>query len=79
MFMKLRYNELTDTLSNPFFGTNQCCTMRVKFLAQGNKNLSLMRFEPMQIAIIRILVQCVGHSVMPPLNVICLTFKKSFT
>jgi hypothetical protein len=42
--------------------------MSVIFLAQGNNGLLLTGFEPMRLAIIRLLVRRVNHSAMPPLG-----------
>jgi hypothetical protein len=42
--------------------------MSVKFFAQGNKDLPLWRFEPMRLAIMRLLVQRINHSAMLPLS-----------
>jgi hypothetical protein len=52
-----------DSLPNLF---PVACAMRVKFLAQGNKDLLLTGFEPTQVAILRLLVQHVKHSAIPP-------------
>ena len=38
-------------------GTNQYWAISVKFLAQGNNSLSLIGFEPMRLAILRLLVR----------------------
>ena len=43
-------------------GINQYWAMSVKFHAQGNNGLSLRRFEPMRLAILRFLVRRVNHS-----------------
>ena len=40
--------------------------MSLKFLAQGNDGLLLTGFEPMQPAILGLLVRCVNHSTMLP-------------
>ena len=40
--------------------------MSVKFLAQGNNSLTLTGFEPMLLAILRLLVWCVNHLTMLP-------------
>ena len=47
-------------------GTNQYWAISVKFFAQGNNGLSLTGFEPMQLAILRLLVRRINHSTMPP-------------
>jgi hypothetical protein len=47
-------------------GTNQYWALSVKFLAQGNNDLPLTGFEPMRLAIMRLLVRRVNHSAMPP-------------
>ena len=49
-----------------FPGTNQYWAMSVKFLAQGNNGLPLTWFEPMWLAILRLLVWCVNHSTTLP-------------
>ena len=48
-------------------GTNQYWAMRVKFFAQGNNELSLTGFEPIRLAILKLLVRHVNHSTTPPL------------
>ena len=48
-------------------GTNKYWAISVKFLAQGNNDLSLTGFEPMRLAILRLLVWCVNHSTTMPL------------
>ena len=48
-------------------GTKQYWAMSVKFLAEGNNGLPLTGFEPMRLAILRLLVWCVNHSTTPPL------------
>ena len=48
-------------------GNNQYWAISVKFLAQGNNRLSVTGFEPMRLAILRLLVWRVNHSTMPPL------------
>ena len=40
--------------------------MSVKFLAQGNNDLSLTGFEPMRLAILRLLARRVNYSTNPP-------------
>ena len=52
-------------------GTNQYWAMSVKFLAQGNNNLALTGFEPMRLAILRLLVRRVNISTTPPLDELC--------
>ena len=47
-------------------GTNQFWAIKVKFLAQGNNGLPLTGFEPMQLVILRLLVQRVNHLTTPP-------------
>ena len=47
-------------------GTNQYCAISVKFLAQWNNGLSFTGFEPMRLAILRLLVQRVNHSTTKP-------------
>ena len=50
-------------------GTNMYWAISVKFLAQGNKRLTLTGFEPRQLAILRLLVRHVNHSfTLPPLT-----------
>jgi hypothetical protein len=44
--------------------------MIVKFLAQGKNDLPLTGFEPMQLAIIILLVRRVNHPAKPPLEFI---------
>jgi hypothetical protein len=48
--------------------------MSFKFLAQGNNRWPLKGFEPMRLAIIKLLVQRINHSAMPPLYIFLLTF-----
>ena len=48
-------------------GTNQYWAMSIKFLAQGNNRQSLTGFEPMWLAIIRLLVRHANHLTTPSL------------
>ena len=52
-------------------GTNQYWAISVWFLAQGNNGLSMTGFEPMRLAILRLLVRRVNHSTTPPLCCCC--------
>ena len=47
-------------------GTNQYWAISVKFIDQGINGLSLTGFEPMQLAILGLLVWRVNHSTTPP-------------
>ena len=49
-------------------GINQYRAISVKFIAQGNNGLSLTGFEPMWLAILRLLIRHVNHSTTPPLT-----------
>ena len=40
-----------------------------RFFAEGNNGLSLTGFEPMRLAILRLLVRCVNHSTRPPVKI----------
>ena len=50
-----------DTLSNPFLEPSSNCAMSVKFLAQENNSFPLTGFEPLRLAIPRLLVRHVTH------------------
>ena len=57
-----------ETLLNLFLEPEQYWTICVKFLAQRNNSLSLTGFEPMHLAILRLLVRCLNHSNTLPLS-----------